>query len=176
MRMSKLGAGLLAVGIVGAMTQKPALGAEPMSDQKFVDFAAQTDMVEANLGSLAQDVGDSQTVKDFGQMLVNDHTSDYQKLQAVAQQAGLNVPTAIDGEHNKAMIGPMHALKGAAFDKKFSGAMVTGHTQAIAAFQQEAENGQNPALKAYAQEALPTLQQHLANAKGLEPGKPSAGQ
>jgi putative membrane protein len=141
-----------------------------MSDQKFVDFAAQTDMVEANLGDLAQDEGNSQAVKDYGQMLALDHKSDYQQLQSVAQQAGLTVPTAIDAEHNKSMIGPMHALKGAAFDKKFSHDMVAGHTQAIAIYQNEAENAQNPALKQYAQTALATLQKHEDQAKTLGQG------
>lgn len=142
-----------------------------MSDQKFVDFAAQTDMVEANLGDLAQSVGNSQAVKDYGQMLATDHTADYQQLQSVAQQAGLTVPTAIDAEHNKAMVGPMHALKGAAFDKKFSHDMVAGHTQAIATYQKEASDAQNPALKQYAQTALATLQKHLDNAKALGQSK-----
>ena len=38
-----------------------------MPDQKFVDFAAQTDMVEANLGQLAENQGASQDTKDYGQ-------------------------------------------------------------------------------------------------------------
>ena len=143
----------------------------PTSDQKFVDFAAQTDMVEANMGDLAQNVGGTQTVKDYGKMLATDHTSDYQKLQSAARQAGLNVPTAIDAENDKATVGPMHELKGAAFDKKFSHDMVTGHTQAIALYKKEAADGQNPAIKAYAQAALPTLEQHLGDAKGLQSGK-----
>jgi putative membrane protein len=165
-----------AVGLLGALAPGQAFGATPMSDQKFVDFAAQTDMVEANLGDLAQSAGDSQAVKDYGQMLTADHTSDYQKLQSVAQQAGLTVPTAIDAQHNKSMVGPMHHLKGAAFDKKFSRDMVAGHTQAIAIYQKEAADAQNPALKAYAQETLSALQKHLDDAKTLEQGKPPAGQ
>jgi putative membrane protein len=170
---------ILAATCCFALYTAPAFAqqtAAPMDDQKFVDFAAQTDMVEANVGSLAQNVGESQTVKDYGQMLAADHTSDYQKLQSAAQQAGLTIPTAIDAEHNKAMVGPMHALKGGAFDKKFSHDMVAGHTQAIAMYQKEAADGQNPAIKAYAQAALPTLQQHLDNAKALQPGKPPAGE
>jgi len=142
-----------------------------MSDQKFLDFAAQTDMVEAHLGSLAQDAATSQSVKDYGQMLATDHTSDYQQLQSIAQQAGLTVPTAIDSDHNKAMIGPMHALKGAAFDKKFAHDMVAGHTGAIAIYQKEAHDAQNAAIRSYAEATLPTLQKHLDNAKAMEQGK-----
>jgi putative membrane protein len=157
----------LAVCSLPALAQKAA----PMSDQKFVDFAAQTDMVEANLGDLAQSAGNSQAVKDYGQMLTTDHTSDYQQLQQVAQQAGLTVPTAIDSEHNKSMIGPYHRMKGAAFDKKFSHDMVAGHTQAIAIYKKEAADAQNPALKQYAQNALPVLEKHLDSAKALGQGK-----
>lgn len=158
----------IALCAIPALAQKKAA---PMSDQKFVDFAAQTDMVEANLGNLAQDVAASQAVKDYGQMLVADHTNDYQKLQSVAQQAGLTVPTSIDAEHNKSMITPMHALKGAAFDHKYIQTMVTGHTQAIAIYKKEADDAQNPAIKAYAQDTLPVLQKHLDHAKAIEQGK-----
>ena len=86
-------------------------------------------------------------------MLVTDHTADYQKLQTLAQQNGFTIPTAIDAEHNK-LIGPFQALKGAAFDKKYIHTMVMGHTQALATFKKEADDAQNPALKAFAQDIL----------------------
>lgn len=148
-----------------------------MTDQQFVDFAAQTDMVEANLGKLAQDVSDSQPVKDYGQMLTTDHTNDFQQLNAAAQQANLTVPTAIDAEHNKAMIDPFQKLKGAAFDHKFIAEMIAGHTKAIAVYTKEAADAQNAAIKSYAQTALPVLQKHLDDAKDLQKSKaPNAAQ
>jgi len=158
-----------------AFGQKKAAAPTPMTSQQFVDFAAQTDMIEANLGQLAQDVASSQPVKDYGKMLVTDHTADYQKLQSVATQAGLTVPTAIDAEHNKSMIGPMHALKGAAFDHKYIAEMVSGHTKALAIYNDEAKNAQDAAIKTYAQNAIPVLQTHLQDAKALQQGKTPSG-
>lgn len=151
----------------------PALAqnASPPIDQKFLEFAAQTDMVEANLGDLAQTAASSQAVKDFGHMVASDHTQDYQKLEGLAQQAGLKLPTAIDAAHNKSLIGPLHALKGAAFDHTYIRDMVAGHTQAIAMFKKEAETALNPTLKAYAKETLPTLQKHFEAAKAIQQGK-----
>jgi putative membrane protein len=157
----------LAVCSIPAMAQKAAAGAA-MSDQQFVDFAGQTDMVEANLGQLAQNVASAQPVKDYGQMLATDHTSDYHQLYDAAHQANLTVPTAIDAEHNKMMIDPFQKLKGAAFDRRYIKEMVAGHTKAIAVYKKEAADAQNPALKSYAQDALPVLQKHLAGAKDLE--------
>ncbi|MGB7134117.1 MAG: DUF4142 domain-containing protein [Acidobacteriaceae bacterium] len=142
-----------------------------MTDQQFVNFAAQTDMVEANLGQLAQSAAAKQDVRDYGQMLVTDHTQDYGQLNSAAQQASLTVPNAIDAEHNKAMIDPFQKLKGAAFDRKYIPEMIAGHTKAIAIYKKEAEDAQNPALKTYAETALPVLQKHLDGAKALEKGK-----
>src|ERR1700692_4542197 len=55
-----------------------------MTDQQFVDFAAQTDMTEAHLGQMAADQAAAQDVKDYAQMLVTDHTSNYRQLSDVA--------------------------------------------------------------------------------------------
>lgn len=150
-----------------ALAQKKA-GGEAMTDQKFVDFAGQTDMVEANLGKLAQEVAATQPVKDYGQMLVTDHTNDYHQLYLAAHEANLNVPTAIDEENNKTMIGPFQKLKGEAFDRRYIHEMVSGHTKAIAIYKKEAADAENPAIKSYAQTALPVLQKHLDGAKELE--------
>ena len=136
-----------------------------MTDQQFVDFAAQTDMVEANLGQLAETVASSQPVKDYGQMLVTDHTKDFNQLYDVAHQVNLNMPNAIDAEHNKVMIDPFQNLKGSAFDNHYIHEMIAGHTKAIAVYKKEAADAQNPALKSYAEQVLPVLQKHHPSLK-----------
>ncbi len=154
----------------GAVCSIPVL-AQPSNmgtnDQKFVDFAAQTDMTEAHLGQMAADQGASQAVKDFGQMLVTDHTNDYQQLGTAASKAGDNEPKGLDAAQNK-MIAPFNNLKGAAFDRRFAQAMVSGHQKAIAEYKKEADSGSNADIKAYATQALPVLQKHLDAARNLE--------
>jgi putative membrane protein len=155
-----------------ALGQKKAQKAG--GDQQFVEMAAQTDMVEANLGQLASTNADSQQVKDAAQTLVTDHTSDYAQLKMAAGQANLDVPGAIDAAHNKAMIDPFQKLQGQAFDKKYVQDMIAGHEKAITMYKKEAAGGQNDALKSYAAAALPVLQKHLDDAKELSKAKPSA--
>ena len=92
----------------------------------------------------------------------------------MAKEANLTVPTAIDAEHNKAMIAPFEKLKGAAFDKKCSTEMVAGHTKAIAMYKKEADDAQNAALKSYAQQAPTVLQKHEDGAKDLGKSKAAA--
>lgn len=161
---------------IPALAQKKAAAAKgaAMTDQQFVDFAAQTDMVEANLGQMAQNEGTTQAIKDYGQSLATDHTSDYNQLYTAAHQANLNVPNAIDTKENKTMIDPFQKLKGAAFDHRFAADMVAGHTKAIAVYKKEAADATDPNIKSYAEQALPTLQKHLDGAKDLEKTKKSA--
>ena len=80
------------------LAQKVTEAKPLMSDQHFVNIAAQTDMVEANLGQLAETTAASQSVRDYAQTLVADHTSDFHQLADIARQAGLSVPGAIDAE------------------------------------------------------------------------------
>ena len=141
-----------------------------MTDQDFVNLAAQTDMTEAHLGQLAQEQGASQAVKDLGQMLAMDHTADYSQLSMIATKAGLMVPKGIDAKHVK-MIAPFEKLKGKMFDRRYAQTMVKGHQEAIAAYKKEASDGQNAHIKAYAQQTLPTLEKHLKAAQDAEKGK-----
>ena len=152
--------------VASSMAFAQNTGAAQTSDQQFVDLAAQTDMTEAHLGKMAQDQGGTQAVKDYGQMLVTDHTADYNQLTAAATKAGLTVPKGIDAEHEK-MIATFEKLKGAAFDRKYVHAMLTGHEAAIAAYNKEVRDGQNADLKAYATATLPTLEKHRAGAEEL---------
>ena len=148
----------------GAHASKHA--ATGMTDQQFVDFAAQTDMLEAHLGQMAQNQADAQAVKDYAQMLISDHTSDYQKLGLLTAKEGMNLPNGLDAEHNK-MIEPLDKPHGAAFDKAYDHAMIEGHTKAIAIYKKESVDAQNADLREYAAETLPTLQKHLDGAKDL---------
>lgn len=160
----------IALGSAPVLAQKKA-AATPMTDQQFVDFAGQTDMAEINLGKLAQTSASSQAVKDYAQMLVNDHSKDFDQLYDLAHQANLTRPDAIDAEHNKMLIDPFQKLNGAAFDHHYIQEMVAGHTKAIAVYKKEAADAQNPAVKTYAENTLPVLEKHLDGAKGLEKSK-----
>lgn len=144
--------------------------APAMTDQQFMEFAAQTDMMEANLGQLAATQASAEGVKDFAQMLDADHTSDYTQLSVVAGKANLEIPKGLDAAHHK-MIAPFKKLKGVAFDHRYIQEMVAGHTKAIQVFTKEVSDAQSTDLKAYASQTVPTLKKHLDGAKSLANAK-----
>lgn len=61
----------------------------------------------------------------------------------------------------------LHSLRGGAFDEAYSKMMVDDHQEDIAEFENEARNGRNPRLKAFAAKTLPTLRRHLAMARQM---------
>ena len=158
--------GFFCLAVLSPLMFAKAPAATAMTPQEFVDMAAQTDMLEAHLGQMAADQAESQAVKDYAQMLVSDHTADYNAITAAATKAGLTVPKGLDAKHEK-MITPFEKLKGAAFDRKYAHEMILGHEGAIAAYKKESEDGTNADIKAYATQTLPTLDKHLTGAKDL---------
>jgi putative membrane protein len=168
--MKSIVSSLFCCAVICAPAFAQNTGSAATSDQAFVTLAAQTDMTEAHLGQLAANQASSQDVKDYAQMLVTDHTSDYNQLSAIAKKAGLTVPAGIDAQHNH-MIAPFEKLKAKMFDRRYVHDMAMGHETAIAAYNKEARDGQNAELKAYAQQALPTLEKHKDSAQKLANAK-----
>jgi len=162
----------LAAGVIAAAVSSSAFAQG--ADQKFIKEAIEGNLAEVQMGQLAQQNGQSQGVKDFGQMLVTDHGQANTKAQSVAQSMNVTPPTEPNAkqkkEHNK-----MSKLSGAAFDKAFAQHMVADHKKDIAAFQKETKS-KNQAVASFASETLPTLQKHLQTAQSLQKGGRSAKQ
>ena len=134
------------------------------ADQQFVKEAIEADMAEVQVGQLAQQKGQSQDVKQFGQTLQQDHSQNLQQAQQLAQQLGINAPSQPSGKQ-KQMHDKLSKLSGDKFDKQFAKDMVADHKKDIAKFQKEAK-GQGPAAQ-FAQQTVPVLQKHLQMAQQI---------
>ena len=129
-------------------------------DRTFVMQAGQTGMLEVELGRLAVQRGSSPGVKQYGQEMVEDHTRANQELMQLAMQKKVELPTEMSTQ-NTAMIDRLSGLSGTSFDTAYKQAMIDSHNQAIALFQAQSQQGQDPQLKAWATQKLPNLQAHL---------------
>jgi putative membrane protein len=135
------------------------------ADQAFVKEAIQGDLSEVKVGQLAQQKGQSQDVKSFGQMLQQDHSQNLQQAQQLAQQVSVTPPTEPNAKQ-KAMYDKLSKLNGAQFDKAFAKDMVKDHKEDIAKFQKEAKSKGEVAQ--FAQQTLPVLQKHLQTAQSIQ--------
>jgi putative membrane protein len=128
--------------------------------------AASGGMAEVKLGQLAQEKARSQKVKEFGQKMVDDHSKAAEDLKSVAQQQGLKLPDEMS-KQDQATYNRLSKLQGEQFDRAYERTMLTDHQKDIAAFEKEANNGRNEALKQYAARTLPTLKEHLKEARQM---------
>jgi putative membrane protein len=144
------------------------------SPKDFISDAIIGDNSEIMLGRVAERSGASPQVRDFGHVLVKDHTKAKREASAVARRLGVTPPTrssaAADAEYAK-----LHILSGVSFDREFSGYMVRDHQQDIADFQAEADGDTGPA-GALARKQLPTLHKHLDMAQSIVDANKTAGQ
>src|SRR5579864_7718895 len=129
-------------------------------DASFYKHAAEGGIAEVDVGHLAQDKGNSQQVKDFGAMMVKDHSAANEKLQMLASSKNITLPTT-------ASVGQMAAkakldvLSGETFDKSYVKGQISAHRQTIALFRKEISAGQDADAKAFATATLPTVRAHL---------------
>jgi putative membrane protein len=144
-------------------------GGVPVSDRTFMNKAAQGGMAEVEMGNLALQKGQSQAVKDFGQRMMDDHTKAGDELRTLASQKNVTLPTTLSAK-DQALKDRLSKLNGAAFDRMYITHMVADHKEDVSEFQNEANNGQDPDVKAWAKKTLPTLQAHLQHAQKAQSG------
>lgn len=159
-------AGLLAVLAPAFAAQNDAKGSLSQQDQKFAMDAAAGGMMEVEAGQLATTKATNQAVKDHGKMMVTDHTKANQQLTQIATQKGLSLPKALPADH-KQHRDKLASASGAEFDRMYMAQMVKDHEKTIALFEKQAKNGDDPALRTFAEQTLPKLRQHLEHTRTL---------
>lgn len=138
----------------------------PQADMQFVTEAAGGGKAEVELGRIAAEKAAAQEVKDFGQMMVDDHTAANEELMRIAGEKQIEVPDELPPDAQEAQQ-RLDGLSGAEFDRAYMEQMVTDHEKTITLFEQEANTGQDPDLQKFAQDTLPTLQKHLEQAQQI---------
>ena len=73
---------------------------------------------------------------------------------------------ALDARH-ASMLNQLAPVSGRAFDALYVQMQVIAHQEAVAMFAAYAQGGTEPAMRAFAQQVLPSLQMHLAMAQRL---------
>jgi putative membrane protein len=129
-------------------------------DAKFATAAANGGLAEVALGKLALTKTDDQAIKDFANMMVTDHGQANTELMGIAQTKNITLPTEPDSAHMK-KADELSKMSAADFDKAYVSAMIDGHKKTLDLMNNEAKNGQDADLKAFAAKVAPTVQKHL---------------
>lgn len=134
------------------------------ASQRFLKKAIEGNYAEIKMGQLAQQSGQNDAVKKYGQMLADDHAAANQKALDAANSAGMTAPEG-PSDKQKSDYEKMAKMTGAKFDHEFARHMVADHQKDIAEYKKAAK--QSDAAGDYAKAQIPVLEQHLDTAKSL---------
>ena len=145
--------------------QQPAQSTPSTAD--FVKAAAISDLFEIQSSKLAlkkKAAGE----KTFAEHMIHDHSMTTAQLKRMVKSGRVKaeLPAKLDDQHQQ-MLDQLRSDNRASFDKDYDQMQLRGHQQAVAMFEAYAKNGDNPALKHWASQTLPKLQDHLAMAEKL---------
>jgi putative membrane protein len=137
----------------------------PPKAADFVKEAAAGNMFEMQSSQIAvaKSQGDVQT---FANQMLVDHGKIFGELQKLAQDLKILLPRTMSSSQQN-MLDKLRVLNGKDFAHRYVDDQVLVHKQAVSLFQRYAKNGDNDQLKAWANQTLPTLQQHFDMAQNL---------
>ena len=99
---------------------------------------------------------------------VDDHSKAADDLKQIASSKGIQVPDKLSAK-DRMTKDRLSKLSGEQFDRAYMSDMVKDHTQDVADFKLESSSGTDPDVKHFAATTLPTLQDHLRQAKEIAP-------
>jgi putative membrane protein len=135
--------------------------------QAFVTRAAQANRAEVEEAKYVMDHTKSQTVQDFAERMVSDHTTALDELKQIASTDGYAIPNGIDSK-DQASLERLKQEQGARMNLAYSSDQEKDHREVISKFEEAAQNRQiAPAVRDYARIALPLLKEHLRMAQQL---------
>ena len=123
---------------------------------------------EIDSSKLALSRSKSEIVKTFASQMVSDHGQAAVKMKQAVTDAKVKAPAdAVDAKH-QAMLDDLKKKDGPAFDQAYVDAQLKGHEETVAMFEAYSTTGDNPRIKQFASDLLPTLRMHLENVRKLQ--------
>ena len=136
-------------------------------DIEFVKEATISGLVEVHSAEAALKRKLTADEQAFARQLISDHRQANDELAAIAKRKGITVPSSLPEDHQKKMM-KMGEIKDEDFNEEFLEHQISCHKKAIDLFEDQADDGEDAELKAFAAKTLPKLKSHLETAKRLE--------
>jgi putative membrane protein len=130
-------------------------------DAKFAVDAADGGLAEVELGKLAQQKATNPQLKEFGAMMVSDHSIINEKMTNIAKNKGITLPKVV-GEYRQKLRKELSDKSGKDFDRAYTTAMIKDHKDDIKTFEVALKELRDTDLRTFASTNLPILKKHLS--------------
>ena len=147
-----------------AIAQAPVIKPDT-GTYSFIMNAGIGGMQEITSADVAVKKAKSSDLKAYAAMMITDHTKIGAQLTQIVKAKGYLIPPQAMEKVVPNTV--LNDNSGVAFDRVYADLMVADHQATVSLFQNYAAVGKDPELKAFAQQTLPLLKEHLATIKGL---------
>jgi putative membrane protein len=136
-------------------------------------FVSQTSLgtpFQIDSGRLAEAKGTTQEIRSYAQLMVSSHVAVNNALSAILKnKAPIPPPTLLKAAYST-ILSTLQQENGRMLDADYVGGQVKYQKANAALYRYEIANGVDPDLKAFAQQTLPKIQDHLERALKLQGG------
>jgi putative membrane protein len=146
--------------LIGFNTVKAQDKSNDTTARYFIIQASIGNLQEIAMGRLAAAQAVNPEVKAFAQRMVTDHSKAEAQLMQLIKSRGFQIPqAATDTPPDDLMLKNTPPKD---FDRMYVHMMVPDHRETIQLFEKYGITGKDPDVKAFAQQTLPVLKEHLA--------------
>jgi putative membrane protein len=134
----------------------------------FVTAAANSDRFEVEAGQLARQRSHNPQVRAFAQMMITAHTATTRELTSALHEANSTLTPPAQLPNNLTDdLNHLRQASDADFDLAYMNGQVDGHQNALNVMQRYAQDGDVPAVRAFAAATAPHVQEHLTRAREI---------
>lgn len=139
-------------------------------DREFLIMAAQGNNAEILTSQLARQKSRNQSVLQFADRMIQEHTAANQQLETLARQYGVTLPRDA-GPLDNAVARRLNELSGSEFDRAYMDAQVASHMKSVALYNTQVQLGQAQDVKTFASRLLPNIRGHYEMASQMSPNR-----
>lgn len=141
--------------------------AAPTDAAGYVAQAGAADLFEIESSRIALEKSQNKAVRDFAQMMIDQHQKSTADIKAAAQKAGVTVQPPALMANQQQILEEIKTADAGNFDSVYVRNQRMAHNAALALHQGYARNGDTPALKETASAVAKVVQEHIDHLASL---------
>jgi putative membrane protein len=164
------------LGMAAMVGAAVAQGADiSRGDREFLLQAAQANSFEVEASQWAQRNGQQDEVTRYAALMVQDHTAMGKQLQELAAAKGVELAAELPQAPAR-LLKDLQSETGTRLDRTYADKVaVAAHKDAVDLFSDAAQKAEDPEIKAFAQQTLPSLKAHLDDGMALQKSVAASG-
>lgn len=139
----------------------------PTIAAEYVAAAGASDLYEIESSRMALEKSENAEIREFAQMMIDNHTSTTEQLTTAAEAAGMTPGAPAMMPMQQQMIDELTPLTGADFDRTYLEQQRRAHQMALNLHQNYAASGDTEELREVASSAVPIIEGHIEGLQGL---------